>query len=86
VPSQVIDAVKQFHDAIDIEIGLDKSTDFTHGDMILPNILLLLGLRPSVASITDWGQAGSYPGYWVHCKSMRVRVDPAHFDDYTQEQ
>ncbi|KAJ6180469.1 phosphotransferase family protein [Penicillium mononematosum] len=77
---------RQFQDACGIEIYSDVPIVFTHNDLVPPNIFLSPGLNSKVAAIIDFGQAGWYPAYWEYCMARRVRIDPQHFDDATQEE
>ncbi|OQE31056.1 hypothetical protein PENFLA_c002G09407 [Penicillium flavigenum] len=84
-PFQGANAIRQFQDSCGVEINSDVPIVFTHNDLVPPNILLSPGPNPKVAAIIDFGQAGWYPAYWEYCKARRVRVDPEHFSDATQE-
>jgi hypothetical protein len=85
-PFEGPDALEQFQNACDLYNSQRTPIDFTHGDIVAPNILLSPGLKPRVAAIIDWAQAGWYPSYWEYCKAFRVDADSATFSHEMQEE
>ncbi|KND92440.1 hypothetical protein TOPH_03162 [Tolypocladium ophioglossoides CBS 100239] len=69
-PFKGANVVQEFQYACGIEIRGETAVVFTHGDLVLPNILLSPGPKPKVEAVIDWAQ----------------RLDPKSFSDAMQEE
>ncbi|KAI1111244.1 kinase-like domain-containing protein [Nemania sp. NC0429] len=84
-PFEGEDAVKQFQDAMHIDVAHPGPVVFTHNDFVACNILVAKN-SPSIAAIIDWGQSGWFPAYWEYCKARYVNVpDDRFFKNYEKE-